>query len=265
MSDSSMSASSASSSLSTSESTSFSESSNVTSSSLFTSFETFVETITFDITTSETITTSEDFSQDTTLEQMSAAGTNMQQVSSGQMLIAGTVVTPDLATLPSQGCMSQGFFPLLSLGAYMECIPVPGAGFRTLYRTCPTSYVFDIIAGSCIHASAKDVLRTDLGYRLGPGPNIPPTINGGQPFADLSQFPGMFPTCLQSGNNPFGSDDRYYLQCSAPGATGNFKISHLFKSYVLTHKLALLNSHEICLFFCYIYRYSATMSLRILF
>lgn len=201
--------------------------SEASSSSEFLSFETFVETASFDITTTEYSTVVLDFSEDTTLDQVEiVAG-----VSPEKTVIMGMAVKPDISTLPAQGCVNQGYYPLLSLQMYIECVPVAGTGFRPMYRSCPTGYVFDMFAGACIHASAKNVLRSDLGFRLGPGPNSSPIVRGEQPFVELSQFSGISPICSNPGSNAFGNDDRFFLSCSAVGAQGT---SSFFNMRVLS-------------------------------
>lgn len=191
---------------------------SASSSSYFTTFATFIETVMFDSNFAEQRTYADYFEEDNTLYYL--------QVSegappAGQAVVAGIVVKPDPATLPSQGCYSQGYFPLLGLGTYLECIPVPGAGFRPLYRSCPNGYVFDVVAGACVHASAKNVLRHDLGFRLGPGPGISATVPGENPFLDFSQFPGISPICSGIGAQAFGNEDRFFLSCIRAGAPGN--------------------------------------------
>jgi hypothetical protein len=208
-----------SSSSSQSESESSSSSSEAESSSyLFSSFENFVESVSFDVSETDGITTTVDFSEDTTLDQMSS---NVV-VPDDQVIVMGTIIKSDGIILPMGGCVQQGYFPLENLGMYLECIPIPGLGFRPIIRNCATDYIFDVVSGSCIHTGAKNVLRNDLGFKIGPGPNIAPTVDGQEPLTELSDFPGINPICTNSGNSAFGTEDRYYLSCKSIGESGTY-------------------------------------------
>lgn len=202
-----------------SSSTSEESSSSVTTSSYFSSVQTFVETITFDVFSTTTYSLSGmDFTGETALNQYQGGGG--VSVPAGQIVLMGSVINFDIKLLPPRGCVQQGCFPMADNGMYFECIPVPGVGFKPLIRRCSQGYIFNTVSSSCISAGATDMIRFDLGLRLGPGPQMPPTITGEVPLVGVAEFQGINPICVGPGPRPFGEEDRYFVNCRGANSEG---------------------------------------------
>jgi hypothetical protein len=202
--------------------------SSFTNSSYFESFETYVETVTFDITSSFTSYTSTeiDFTGDTTLDQFQTS--TMHSLPLGQVLVMGDPLRLDSlisAIIPKQMnttqiCLQQGYSSLEDPKYYVECVPMPGVGFKAIIRNCAQGFIFDLLAGICVYAGAKEILKLDLGFKLGPGPGSVTVVPGENPFTDGSDFSKISKQCSTPVASVFGYDDRFFLACPTTSPIG---------------------------------------------
>lgn len=196
----------------TSEESSLEE--TIVSTSYFSTTESFMQTLEFDsFAVSAMIMTSVDMTGDTFLEQFRGAQF------SGPVMSLGSVAGTNLANYGGS-CFHAGSFPLADKQTYLECQPHPAVILKPVVRRCEDNFIFSYHTGACVHTSAVDVLKQDLGFRGGPASQSQQSLPGFIAPFDLQEFVGGNAQCGAAGLNQLQDDDRFYLACQAPNAMG---------------------------------------------
>lgn len=138
---------------------------------------------------------------------------------SGSVLSVGNVIS-DTLTGSSGACYQSGTFPTADVTTYLECTPNPSLVLKPSIRKCPSGYVYSHQTSGCVRASAVDLLRHDLGYRVGPSGGSQTVTPGSPAPFDVNDFIGAKVQCQTSGPNALLHEDRVYLHCRGPADKG---------------------------------------------
>lgn len=178
----------------------------------FTSTESFVNEVSMD-TTSTVVSSQIDQTGETYLEQFQ--GLSMD----GPVMITGQPINDSL-TQSTGSCYRGGTFPVADPTMYLECSPSPALVLKGVIRKCPPHYVFSLRIGHCAHGAASDILRSDLGYRVGLSATSQNIIEGYRALLDFKDFVGGTFQCERPGFSPLENEDRVYLHCQNAGLPG---------------------------------------------
>lgn len=184
----------------------------ITTTTYFTTTETFVDSMEQDVGMSSVVA-EVDRSGDTFLDQFRGMPI------SGSIMVLGTPFSDKLTTATG-ACFQAGTFPTSDKASYLECLPNPALVLKPVIRKCPENYVYSFQIGSCVKVSEVDILREDLGYRMGPGSNAQLTVEGVIAPFDLQEFIGSIPSCQAPGPNPLQEEDRVYISCQSSNDRG---------------------------------------------
>ncbi len=177
----------------------------ITTTTYFTTTETFVDSIEQDVGTISLVA-EVDRSGDTFLDQFRGMPIG------GSIMVLGNAISDKLTT-STGACFQAGTFPTSDKASYLECLPNPALVLKPVIRKCPENFVYSFQIGSCVKVSEVDILREDLGYRMGPGSNVQLSVEGAIAPFDFQDFIGSIPSCQAPGPNPLQEEDRVYILC----------------------------------------------------